>query len=263
MAAQERDRKRRTFDRVAEQYDRARPGYPRAFFDDFLALAGLAPGARVLEIGCGTGQATLPLAERGLEVTAVELGERLAAVARRKLENYPAHVVVADFETWEPPPDPFDAVLSVNAFHWIDPEVGYEKAHRLLRSDGVLALGGVVHVLPERGDTFWVEVQEDYDAIVPRPENRPPPRPDDVADLKQPMEASGHFRHLATRRYPCEFRYTAEQYVDLMGTYSPNLLLDADTRDRLFERIRRRIEARPGGAITAYVVFMLNLARKL
>jgi ubiquinone/menaquinone biosynthesis C-methylase UbiE len=57
---------RASFDDVAERYDRARPGYPAELFDDLAALTGLRAGDRVLEIGPGTGQATLPLARRAL-----------------------------------------------------------------------------------------------------------------------------------------------------------------------------------------------------
>jgi len=62
------------FDRAAEDYQRTRPVCPPQLFDDLIDLAGLDAGGRVIEIGCGTGQATVPLAERGLAVTAVELG---------------------------------------------------------------------------------------------------------------------------------------------------------------------------------------------
>ena len=71
---------RTTFEQVPELYDRARPSYPLEVFDDLAALARLAQAARIVEIGCGTGQATLPLAERGYQITCVELGEQLAAV---------------------------------------------------------------------------------------------------------------------------------------------------------------------------------------
>ncbi|HET8788172.1 MAG TPA: rRNA adenine N-6-methyltransferase family protein, partial [Actinomycetes bacterium] len=74
---QDRERLRSTFDQVADLYDRVRPGYPAALFDDLAELAGVGPGARVLEIGPGTGQATVPLAERGCRVVAVELGAGL------------------------------------------------------------------------------------------------------------------------------------------------------------------------------------------
>jgi protein-L-isoaspartate O-methyltransferase len=74
-----RERLRATFDQAAGLYGRARPGYPPALFDDLADLTGIRPGSRVLEIGPGTGQATLPLAERGGRVVAVELGPDLAA----------------------------------------------------------------------------------------------------------------------------------------------------------------------------------------
>jgi len=99
----DRERLRSTFDEVPELYDRARPGYPAALFDDLIRDASLRPGSRVVEIGPGTGQATRALAERGLAVTAVELGPGLAAVARRNLAGFPGvEVVTADLETWEP-----------------------------------------------------------------------------------------------------------------------------------------------------------------
>ena len=94
---------RATFDDGAEGYDDARPVAPPEVFDDLVALAGLEPGARVLEIGCGTGQATLPLAERGFSILAVELGANLAELARRKLAAYPeVEIVTSSFEEWDP-----------------------------------------------------------------------------------------------------------------------------------------------------------------
>jgi 16S rRNA A1518/A1519 N6-dimethyltransferase RsmA/KsgA/DIM1 with predicted DNA glycosylase/AP lyase activity len=101
----DRERLRATFNEAAELYDRVRPGYPPALFDDLAALAGAGPGCRLLEIGPGTGQATVPLAERGCRIVAVELGEGLAAVARRNLAPFPdVEVVNAAFEDWPCPP---------------------------------------------------------------------------------------------------------------------------------------------------------------
>ena len=80
-------RLRSTFDGVATLYDQARPGYPERLFDDLVSLSGTGPGAKVLEIGCGTAQATVPLARRGYHVLCVELGDNLATIARGKLQS--------------------------------------------------------------------------------------------------------------------------------------------------------------------------------
>jgi SAM-dependent methyltransferase len=258
-----RHRLRASFEEVPELYDRVRPAYPAALFDDLVALARLRRGSRVLEIGPGTGQATRALAERGLEVVAVELGERLAALARRNLARLPdATVVNAAFESWEPPPERFDAVVAFTAFHWIDPDVRYEKPARVLREGGALAVVETQHVLPDGSDPFWAEVQEDYDAVVPSPDNRPPPHPDEVGDLRAELEASGLFRSASVRRHLWDVTYAADEYIGVLETYSPNRALDAETRTRLLERIRRRIAARPGGRVTKTYLATLNVAER-
>src|SRR5262249_25119515 len=103
FAGDEQRRGLRTgFDRAAEDYQRTRPVCPPQLFDDLIWPA-CNRETRVTEIGCGTGQATVPLAERELAVTAVELGPELAAVARRRLTGFlAAEVVTSSFEDWQP-----------------------------------------------------------------------------------------------------------------------------------------------------------------
>lgn len=115
----DRERLRRTFDAAAERYDRRRPEYPAALFDDLAAHTGIGAGSRVLEIGLGTGQASIPLARRGCRLVGVELGPHLATIARRNLaacqavDGTPAaEVIVAAFEEWPLPAEPFDLVLA-------------------------------------------------------------------------------------------------------------------------------------------------------
>ena len=93
-----------TFNRVAGTYDRVRPDYPPGLFDDLIALAGLTPGDHLLEVGCGTGKATLPLARRGFRITAIEPGPDLAAVARRNLAGLDVEIIGEQFDDWRPGP---------------------------------------------------------------------------------------------------------------------------------------------------------------
>ena len=258
--APERRRLREMFEQVPELYDRARPAYPAELFDDLVELAGLQDGGRVLELGSGTGKATLPLAERGLEIVGLELGEGLAAVARRKLAAFPdVEIVNGTFETWDTGAR-FDAVAAFTSFHWIDPTVRFEKSARLLREDGALAVAASKHVLPENGDPFWAEVQEDYDSVVPSDGNRPPPGPDEVSDLGAEIEASGRFHNVAARRYLREITYTADDYVALLDTYSGHRSIPEARRLELYERIRARVG---DGTVRKTYLFMLNVAIRL
>ncbi len=263
MSGSSQEQLRSTFEQIPELYDRARPTYPPEVFDDLAALAQLRAGARLLEIGCGTGQATLPLGERGYAVTCVELGERLADLTRQKLESFPdVQVINANFETWQPERAEFDAVVAFSSIHWIPPELRYPKAAELLRARGKLAFVSVAHVLPDDGDPFFVEVQEDYDA----PDE--PPYPDALAELSDTtvwaeLEASGRFRHAGTRHYRWDAIYTAEEYIALLNTYSGHRALDDETRERLDARILRRIEARPGRTVRKTYLALLYVAERL
>jgi SAM-dependent methyltransferase len=255
----ERHRLRKTFEQVPELYDRARPSYPAQLFDDLQAFANLRAGDRVLELGPGTGKATVALAERGLKVVGVELGESLAAVARRKLAAYPdVEILNLPFERWETD-GRFHAIVAFTAFHWIDPDVRYEKTARLLRAGGSLAVVETNHVLPEDGDRFWEDVQADYDAVFPSPDNRPPPRPDEVPDLSEEIAASGYFRKPTVRRYLWEAPYTGDEYIAVLDTYSGHRTLPPERRDELYRRIRGRIGER---TVTKTYLFTLNLASR-
>jgi SAM-dependent methyltransferase len=256
----DRHRLRETFEEVPELYDQARPSYPAELFDDLTALAGLAAGDRILELGPGTGKATVELAERGFRVVGVELGEGLATVARRKLAAFPeVEIVNVPFEQWETD-ERFDAVTAFTAFHWIDPEVRYEKSAEILREGGALAVVETRHVLRKSGDRFWVEVQDDYDAVVPSPDNRPPPLPDEVPDLTEEIAASGRFRNVAVRRYLWDAPYTADEYIGVLKTYSGHRSIPEPDQSDLYRRIHERIG---GSFVTKTYLFTLNVAARI
>jgi SAM-dependent methyltransferase len=258
----ERERLRQTFDRVAERYDRARPEYPERLFDDLVALAGLEPGDRLLEVGCATGKATLPLARRGFRITCVELGPELAGVARRNLAGFPVEVVQGRFEEWRPE-EPVDCVFAATAWHWIDPAVRYERAWDALRPGGHLALWSQEHVFPDGGDPFFRELQDVYDEIGEGPPGgatwlRPGELPDDRAEI----EASGLFEVTAARQYDWEVVYTAEEYVELLGTFSATVTMADWQRDRLYGEVRRRLALREDGSVRRGWGAVLNVARR-
>jgi SAM-dependent methyltransferase len=257
----DRERLRHTFGSVAELYDRARPEYPDEVFDDLAALGGLEPGARVLEIGPGSGQATRELARRGYAVTGVELSPELAAAASR---NVPAaEIEVGDFERWEPEEVDFDAIAVFNAFHWLAPELRYTRTARLLRPGGALAVVFGVHVLPANGDPFFAEVQEDYDAVVPHPDNKAPPAPEQIEGWwADEFRGSGFFDTVEERRHLQPITYTADKYVAVLGTFSDNLALPEEQRNELFRRIHARISARPGGTVTKHQLLLVTVGQR-
>ncbi len=258
----DRERLRETFDEAAELYDRARPCYPRELFDDLAELAGIGRGCRVLEVGTGTGQATLPLAERGCEIVSIEKGAHLAAVAQRKLAAFPnVRIVVAAFEDWPLPEERFDVVLSATAFHWIDPAVRVTKAADALGPGGALAIIETHHVAGET-EQFFIDVQACYERWDPatRPGFRLPAPADVEADSEE-LDASGRFDRVVFRRYEWESTYTTASYLDLLLTYSGHRALEREAREGLLSCIADLIDSRYGGRLTKPYLTQLLVAR--
>lgn len=266
MDEQERLRRARTFDEVAELYDRARPYYREELFDDLFRLSGVVPAtARILEIGSGTGRATEPLARRGCEIVGIELGANLARIARRNLAQFPRVTIVnANFETWvDPTARAFDIVFAATSWHWIDPALRYQKAAQMLKPGGTLAFTTGIHAFPPDVDPFFFEIHTAYTAVgMPWPGTWPPPPPEDVPDWRAEIDASGLFEDVRTQRYLWTDQYDAESHIDLMQTASDHRLLDEEKREWLFGEMRRLIAARPGERITKHQLTILHVARR-
>jgi SAM-dependent methyltransferase len=259
-----RESLRTTFEQVAHAYDTARPSYPPELFDDLAELAQLRPGARLLEIGCGTGKATLPLLERGFSVVCVELGPELAAHARRNLADHQVEIHVASFDEWDGEPGAFDLVYAATAWHWLDPATRYRKAYALLRDGGHLAFWGAQHAFPPGYDPFFAEIQEVYDELGESYEGKwPPAPPEDVPDDAAEIDATGLFADVRVRRYVWETRYTAEEYIALLDTFSGHIAMETAKRDRLYQEIRDRIGRRTEPFVRRHWHAILHVATRI
>jgi SAM-dependent methyltransferase len=264
MPPTDRQRLRATFNQAADLYDRARPGYPPALFDDLAELARIGPGCRVLEIGPGTGQATVPLAERGCRIVAVELGAQLAAVARRNLARFPrVQIVTAAFEDWPLPAEPFDVVLAATAFHWIDPAVRVSKAADALRPGGVLATIATHHIAG--GDqAFFAQAQVCYERWDP---DTPPggarlPTAAEVPASRDEVDRSGRFGPVEFRRYQWEQPYSTAGYLEVLLTYSGHRAMEPTAQAKLLDCIASLIDTGYGGRISKRYLTELRVAHR-
>jgi len=261
----DRERLRATFGKAAGSYQQARPEYPAGLLDELVRLAGLRPGDRLLEVGCATGKATLPLARRGFAITCLEIGAELAAAAQRNLAGFPqVDIAVAGFETWQPPPGAaFDLVFAATAWHWTDPATRYQRAWELLRPQGHLAFWSATHLFPAGGDPFFRDLQDVYDEIG---EGLPPgarwPQPGELPDERAEIEATGLFEDVAVRHFDWETSYDAEGYIRLLDTFSGHIAMGDWQRDRLYGEIRRRLAERPDGRLRRHWGAVLHVAHK-
>jgi SAM-dependent methyltransferase len=233
-------------------------------YDDIVALSEIPPHGRILEIGCGTGQATVPFARRGYRIQCVELGANMAAVARHNLAPYPAvDIWVGSFETWPVEPAAFDLAIAATAFHWVDPAIGYPRLADALRPRGSLAIFGSEHVKVDEDNGFFDALQEVYERETPEiADGKKNPHPDDIPDNSQQIAASGYFEIVASRRYLWSQTYTAPDYIRVLNTYSGHRRLAPEARERLFNAITGKIEQQPGAQVTKGYLTTLVVARR-
>jgi len=189
-----------SFDRAAEVYERARPGYPAASVDWMVPTAA----RRVLDLGSGTGKLTRALVDRGLDCIAVDPAPRMLARLRDALPGVATLVGAA--ERIPLPDGDVDAVLVAQAWHWVDPVRAVPEVARVLRLGG--ALGLVWNIRDERVD--WVaelgRIVHDggSSAVVETPPE--PGAPFDpverhVVEWRQPLDRAGLHELVESRSY--------------------------------------------------------------
>lgn len=239
-----------------------RPRYPEELFDNLVAITDLVNGACILEVGAGSGIATLPLAARGFEIVALELGEKLAKIAHRDLAGFPnVRVEVGDFETWPTTKEAFDLVISATAWHWIDPVVAYVKADECLRPGGHLAILEYRHIAG--GDQkFFEKIQDCYLRYMDGadPDERLVDPNCFMPDTRE-LERSGLFEPPWTWKQYGEITYKTEEYLALLATYSGHMKLSSAARDGLFSCIGQCLDEEFGVQISKGYMYSLVVAK--
>ncbi|MGH7858194.1 MAG: class I SAM-dependent methyltransferase [Candidatus Binatia bacterium] len=253
------EHQRRTFEHTAESYDRYRPRYPSELFRDMRTYASLRPGERVLEIGCGPGIATAPVAAWGHPMTCLEPAGEMVAVARRKLPAK-AEFITTTFEDWEVEAGGFGLVYVAQAFHWLDRATRTERIRSALRPGGTAAVLWNEQVNPDAHSAFFVRVLDVYrrhaPALVHQGEFRTEPRAGHALG-----EAHGFVDH-ERKLYPWEWTLKTGEYVALMATHSPHAALPEDARSHLLDGIAQLIDAEFGGRVSESYFAVCDLARR-
>lgn len=267
------------FDQVADRYDRVRPAYPAAVFDDVAALTGVPAGGRVLEVGPGPGTATRDLLACGWRVHAVEPGAALAARAVANLAGQPFTLDVARFDDWVPD-GTYDMLFSATAYHWVAPEVRWQRAAAVLEPGGPLALvtnrtvaGGTFSDIYRASERLHAEYAPEVEFGLPQPAAEILAEigaaADDIGALWERAEhkagqsrAGSLFTPPEIRSYEWETAYDAADAAALLSTYSPYLRVPEERRARLLAGVADIVRTEFGGVATRRYLAVLAVARR-
>jgi SAM-dependent methyltransferase len=255
--------RRAVFGEAADEYEAVRPGYPAGLVSDVLAEAGPGPA---LEVGAGTGKATVAFAAHGTDLTCLEPDARMAAVLSRRAPG--VQVVVEQFETWQPDRG-YGLLYSAQAWHWIDPERRTELAHRALAPGGLLALfwnesriadATLQEVLRAIDVRYWPGGEQTAHG---RRADAPPAAIRQFAEEWDSLglHADARFTDLRSRHYRWGLCYSADDYARFLNTTSLYRMLDPDTRTEVLTAVTAAIDDR-GGKTDVVVDTALATARR-
>ena len=247
---------RRVFDTIPEQFDRYRPRYCPALFSDLIAFAGIGPGKTVLELGPGTGQATEPILNTGCDYHAVELGEHLVQVMKRKYGSRPNfHIVNDDFITHDFEDRRFDLIYSAATIQWIPEEVAFGKTFALLKPGGTLAMMLTKGDYRTHDEALFQRIQEVY-AKYFHPETEYVHG--SFAYTKAPDYGYVDFEK---RAYHGERVFTADEYAAFCGTHCDHIVIPEPDKSRLFSGLRQAVMD-AGNRIVFLDTYILYFAKK-
>jgi SAM-dependent methyltransferase len=239
-----------------ERYDRARPRYPEVLIKRIVAAA---PGGLVLDVGVGTGIVARQFQAAGCQVLGVDPDARLAEFA----QHSGVEVEVSTFEAWEAAGRRFDAVVSAESWHWVDPVAGAAKAAEVLRPGGRLAVFWNTGQPPADLDEAFAEVYRRVlpESLVARLGRRSIEEAHSAmcAKTADGMRATGAFDE--PEQWRCEWTqsYTRAQWLDALQT-SGGAIPESQLAD-LLEGVGDAIDTVGGSFTMNYLTFVVTAVR--
>ena len=225
------------FDQAAEQYDTYRPSYPKILIEKMLNLSKISNSSRILEIGCGTGKATVMIAPQGCVLDCIDPGERLLAIAKVRCKEWPnVSFIKGKFDELELKRNYYDLVFAAQSFHWTNPKTRWNNCKKILLKCGSVAILRN-HPIPPNTKVGLILAkvihQESHGIIEPDPVDFTSEDDNWILD----MESSGFFEKPLIYRMNWSRRLSAEEYAGLFSTYSDFLSLSVLEQKRIKEAI--------------------------
>lgn len=254
-----------TFDTVADTYEKLRPGYVDELYQTIFEYISINNTSRVVEVGIGGGQATLPIIKTGCSLLAVDYGENFCKICREKFKEYPNFSAVSGkFEDIDMG-DEYDLIYSASAFHWIPEEIGYKKVYDMLKNGGVF-VRFANHPFRDKGKPELSEeidrIYADYYYKYHNKEQEPLVEySEEQAENRALIAEKYGFTDIGYKLFYRTRTFSAKEYAMLLGTYSDHIAIEETIRNEFFSKIEEAIN-RHGGEITIYDTIDLQLARK-
>ncbi len=247
---------RKVFDTIPDQFDKYRPRYSAELFRDLIEYAEIGPDKTVLELGPGTGQATDPILNTGCDYHAIELGEHLTEMMKRKYgmrSNF--NIVNDDFITHDFGNRKFDMIYSAATIQWIPEDIAFSKTFELLKTGGTLAMMLTKGDYKMPNEELFNKIQLVYSKYF-KPETEYK-----HGAFKYTNAANYGYEHFERREYYGKREFTADEYAAFSGTHCDHIVIPEPYKSKLFDGLRKAV-LDAGNKIVFHDTFILFLARK-
>ncbi len=253
--------KRLVFNEIVDEYEKWRPDYVPELYNDLISYSGLKENNRALEIGIGTGKATVPILQTGCRLTAVELGDKLADYSRQKFAGCPnIEIITSSFEDYRCAGNTFDLIYAACSFHWIPEEAGYPKVLELLTPGGTFARFANWQQRDKENAALNLAIQAAYDKHMPGSAAKPDYTEENCKELASVSKKYG-FTDICYQLYHRKRTFHADDFVSLQHTHGGHADMNPEKWDLFAKDLRTAIHNN-GGLIHVYDVMELQLARK-
>ncbi|MBQ4363487.1 MAG: methyltransferase domain-containing protein [Oscillospiraceae bacterium] len=235
--------KRLCFDTIPEQFDKWRIRYSPELFSYLIGKAGIGSGSKVLELGPGTGQATDPILDTGCDYTAIELGRNFAEILDKRYgsrENY--KLINDDFITHDFGDAKFDLIYSAATIQWIPEDIAFDKTFELLKSGGMLAMMYLHGDYETHDPELFADIQMVYDEYFKPPTGS-------KGGFVYDNAVNYGFTGLETKYFKGRREYTADEYIQYIGTHSDHIMLEEPYRTPFFEGVYKAVNAHGGKVV--------------
>jgi protein-L-isoaspartate O-methyltransferase len=229
----------RAFDECADKYHGARLRYPDTLFSDLAAMVAAGPGNDILEVGAGSGGATVVLASAGFSVHCIEPSRRMASVLKLNCSAFQAvKVSTTSFEHWRPRSQ-YSALVAAQSWHLIDPASRLLKAAQVIRQGGLIALlwsqppQPVDNELRVALDNLFTTYEGNLAAA---PGSKPTPMPHHPS-----LSTSPYFAARPPRIYVTSNRITHRSYMKILETYPEYFTLPVARQEALSCALRDQV----------------------
>jgi len=255
------DRKKESemFNQMADYYDRYRPDYPGETIRQVLDTATLQPGAKLLEIGAGSGKATAQFADFGFEIVCIEPGADLAKKGMNTFRAQDISFVNTRFEDYDAPMQYFDAIISAQAFHWLPKPDAYVKCAKTLKDGAHLAVFWNIELIDDTPlDRELHEIMLAYNAFTASmPRKNYAKRTESIASE---IAESGYFEKPHVFHTHWEQMYSVESYFGYLSTGNVFVQNSNETKKACCEALERLSEKY--GGIKRRFICELYMAQK-